>query len=49
MLKSMAMALPSYAMSVCKLPKKLCQEMSKEMARYWWGATKEEKKIHWTR
>ena len=26
MLKSMAMALPSYAMSVCKLPKKLCQE-----------------------
>lgn len=33
--KSMALALPSYAMLMFKFPKGLCKELSNMMARFW--------------
>ncbi|KAF7121272.1 hypothetical protein RHSIM_Rhsim13G0210000 [Rhododendron simsii] len=47
MLKSVALALPSYAMSCVKLPAKLCNELNAMMAKFWWGSKGQEKKIHW--
>ncbi|XP_022841874.1 uncharacterized protein LOC111365549 [Olea europaea var. sylvestris] len=47
LLKSVALAIPSYAMSCFKLPSTLCTELEKTMARFWWGQRKEERKIHW--
>ncbi|KAF7150458.1 hypothetical protein RHSIM_Rhsim02G0113700 [Rhododendron simsii] len=38
MLKSVALALPSYAMSCVKLPAKLCNELNVMMAKLWWGS-----------
>ena len=37
MLKSVILALPTYAMSYCKLPKALCKDICREMTRFWWG------------
>lgn len=34
MLKSVILALPTYAMSYCKLPKALCKDICREMARF---------------
>ncbi|XP_041009347.1 uncharacterized mitochondrial protein AtMg00310-like [Juglans microcarpa x Juglans regia] len=46
-LKAVAMAIPSYAMSCFKLPPKLYSEIEGMMARYWWGQKNEERKVHW--
>ena len=35
--KAVIMALPTYVMSACLLPKAVCKEICSEMARYWWG------------
>lgn len=37
----------TYVMSCFELPKQLCQVIHQLMARFWWGAKGEEKKIHW--
>ncbi|XP_071916173.1 uncharacterized protein [Coffea arabica] len=47
LLKSVATALPSYAMSVFRLSKSLCKELSGLMARFWWGNDQGEKRMHW--
>ena len=47
LLKSVILALPAYVMSCCRLPKALCQNVCSEMAKFWWGQIKDEKKIHW--
>nr|XP_027124015.1 uncharacterized protein LOC113740676 [Coffea arabica] len=47
LLKSVALALPSYAMSVFRLSKSLCKELSGMMARFWWGNDQGEKRMHW--
>lgn len=43
MLKSVKMALPTYTMSCFRLPKGLCKEINKMLARYWWGEKMKEK------
>ncbi|XP_071939086.1 uncharacterized mitochondrial protein AtMg00310-like [Coffea arabica] len=41
------MAIPTYAMSCYKLPKKLRKEICSMMARCWWGQNNKKNKQHW--
>ena len=43
----MAQAIPTYSMSIFKIPKSVCEDINSVLAKYWWGQTKSEKKIHW--
>ncbi|XP_071928132.1 uncharacterized protein [Coffea arabica] len=47
MLKSVALAMPTYTMSYFKIPSRLCKEISSLMSNYWWGETNGKNKIHW--
>lgn len=47
LLKSTAATLPIYLMSVFKLPKTICVNLSSAMADFWWGSDAHKKKIHW--
>ncbi|XP_024164679.1 uncharacterized protein LOC112171781 [Rosa chinensis] len=39
LIKAVAQAIPSYVMSCFELPKHICNEMHRLMARFWWGET----------
>lgn len=43
----MGQAIPSYAMSVFKLPKGFYDDVNKMFAHFWCGTTDEKKKLHW--
>ncbi|XP_027174546.1 uncharacterized protein LOC113774179 [Coffea eugenioides] len=47
MLKSVALAMPTYTMLWFNLPKKLCKEINSTMANYWWGEANGKNKMHW--
>lgn len=47
MLKSVIQALPVYTMSCFKLPKGLCKDLSRHMAKFWWCGGEREQKLHW--
>lgn len=47
LLKSVIMALPTYTMSCCRLPKGLCAEICGHMAKFWRGQNEEERKMQW--
>ena len=47
LIKTIAQAIPTYTMSIFKLLKALCDSINFTLAKYWWGQTKDEKKIHW--
>lgn len=48
LLKSVAQALPSYAMSVFLIPLLVCQDLERLMSRFWWNSTHPNKRpIHW--
>ncbi|KAL8121558.1 hypothetical protein AgCh_018338 [Apium graveolens] len=48
LLKTVAQALPNYAMSIFLLPLELCRDMEKIMCRFWWKSLSEKNKgIHW--
>ena len=47
LLKAVAQSIPSYAMSVFKLPKGICKAITDEMAGFWWGDSEEKKRMHW--
>ena len=34
-------------MSIFKFPRKVCDGVNSILAKYWWGQTRSEKKIHW--
>lgn len=38
-------AIPTYFMGLFKLPVNLCDTINSTLTKYWWGQTKEEKKI----
>nr|XP_011468563.1 PREDICTED: uncharacterized protein LOC105352685 [Fragaria vesca subsp. vesca] len=46
-IRVVAQSLPTYAMSVFKLIKNLCEDLEQLCAKFWWGSTKEKRKIHW--
>ncbi|XP_024190126.1 uncharacterized protein LOC112194101 [Rosa chinensis] len=47
MIKAVAQAIPSYVMSCFELPKHMCNEMHQLMARFWWGGSEGDRRIHW--
>ncbi|XP_027065073.1 uncharacterized mitochondrial protein AtMg00310-like [Coffea arabica] len=47
LIKSVLLAMPTYAMACCKLPKGLCVEVCKEMAKFWWEDKGQERRVHW--
>ena len=47
LLKAIAPAIPSYAMSVFKLPKGICKSITDETLAFWWGDGEGKKKMHW--
>ena len=47
LIKTMAQAIPTYSTSLFKIPKAICDGINFVLAKYWWGQTRNEKKIHW--
>ncbi|KAK9998496.1 hypothetical protein SO802_018099 [Lithocarpus litseifolius] len=47
LIKAVAQSIPTYTMGVFLLPVKLCNELDALCARFWWGQTGDERKIHW--
>lgn len=47
LIRVVAQALPSYAMSCFLLPKQFCEDLHQMCAKFWWGSKAENKKIHW--
>jgi hypothetical protein len=46
-LKSVIQAIPTYTMSVFRLPKTLCCEIDSMMGRFWWGHKDNDRKMSW--
>ena len=46
-IKTVAQAIPTYSMCLFKLPNAICDKINSLLSNYWWGQTKDEKKIHW--
>ena len=36
-IKNVAQAIPTYTMSIFKIPKQICEDINSVLARYWWG------------
>lgn len=47
MIKSVAQAVPTYAMSCFKLQDSICKEIDSGIAHFWWGGNDRDQKIHW--
>uniref|UniRef100_A0A1J3E4V1 Putative mitochondrial protein n=1 Tax=Noccaea caerulescens TaxID=107243 RepID=A0A1J3E4V1_NOCCA len=47
LLKSVAMAMPVFAMSCFKLPQVTVKNLASAMADFWWSSSEHSRKIHW--
>lgn len=47
LIKVVALSLPTFAMSVFKLPVTLCTHLECLMANFWWGQKEDERWIYW--
>jgi hypothetical protein len=47
MIKAVAQALPTYIMGVFKLPMSVCDDLTKLIRDFWWGADRGKRKTHW--
>lgn len=48
LIKSIARALPTYVMSIFKLPLTMCDDLMKQIRALWWGADRGRRKEQWT-
>jgi hypothetical protein len=47
LIKSVAQAIPTYAMGVFKLPATLGKQMTRMIKCFWWGDEDGHRKVHW--
>lgn len=47
LVKAVAQAIPTYAMSCFELTKGLCDELNSMIGRWWWSQNEKDNKIHW--
>ncbi|PRQ21155.1 putative RNA-directed DNA polymerase [Rosa chinensis] len=47
LVRVVAQALPSYAMSCFLLPNNFCDDLHQMCSKFWWGSKPNERKIHW--
>ena len=47
LLKAVLQGIPTYVMSVFKLPAAVCDDLTKLMRQYWWGVEKGKRKMAW--
>ncbi|CAN6553836.1 unnamed protein product [Malus baccata var. baccata] len=47
LVKSVALALPNYAMSCFRLPIGVCRDVERAIRNYWWRGNDQRKGIHW--
>jgi len=47
LIKAVAQAIPTYAMSVFKLPTTFCKAIQSIITRFWWSNDPQKRKIHW--
>ncbi|XP_074314656.1 uncharacterized protein LOC141649887 [Silene latifolia] len=47
LIKAVAQAIPTYAMSVFRIPANFCDEMRSLVSRFWWGTENGRRKIPW--
>lgn len=47
LIKVVAQAVPTYAMSIFKIPQSLRDDVEKAIARFWWGFSEAHGSIHW--
>jgi len=40
LIKMVTQAIPTYSMSMFKIPKKICDDINSVLAKYWWGPNK---------
>jgi hypothetical protein len=47
LIKSVALAIPTYIMSVFRLPASTCEDLMRMIRSFYWGVEKGRKKMHW--
>ena len=47
LIKSIAQAVPVFAMMVFKIPKNICKGITDAISQFWWGDYDDHKRIHW--
>lgn len=46
LIKSVALAVPSYVMQMCLLPIGVCQQMDRMIRSFWWGGESKDRRLH---
>jgi hypothetical protein len=47
LIKAVGQSIPTYLMSVFKLPFSVCDDLTRMIRNYWWGSKKGKRKTHW--
>ena len=47
LIKSIAQAVPVFAMMVFKIPKNICKGITSVISQFWWGDDNDDKRIRW--
>ena len=47
LIKAVAQSLPTYIMGVFRLPRSVCDDLTRMVRNFWWGAKEGKRKTHW--